>query len=103
MELKPPASSALSKPFRRLMTDEFLHKCNWDGTGGRLSIKKYVFFSKTLFGKNCYLLFYFNIYMCFFIDAWKTVSFGYNEYVNSIRKELTLSHDRYKKSKKKNE
>ena len=49
MELKPPVSSKWSKPFRRLMGDSFLVHCNWDGNG---PLKNYVFFSKTLFGKN---------------------------------------------------
>ena len=35
--------------------------------------------------------------MCFFIDAWKTLSFGYSDYVKPIREELTLSPDSKKK------
>ena len=57
-----------------------------------------VFFSKTLFGKNCKLLLYLNNNMCFFIDAWKTLSFG-SDYVKPIREELTLSADLKKTNK----
>ena len=77
MELKPPAQkgtyiwcymesacgglatqteatrpSALSKPFRWLMSDEFLSKWNWDGNVLPLPINTYVFFFKNITWKK---------------------------------------------------